>query len=126
MTPPRQMAKRRSKDEILEALKTFLENKQKEGVAEFFKSDVVSSEVKVHPDTAEDFFRIIEKAQKELPKLEVREVGGMTLIRILNESETLDEAIDKLIAEGSLSKETIAELIDLRTKMMTPDTTTKK
>ena len=126
MTPLRQMAKRRSKEKILEALKTFIESKQEEGETEFFKSDVVSSEAKVHPDTAEDFFRIIEKAQKEFPKIEVREVGGITLIRILNESKTLVEAIDKLVAGGNFTKETVAELIEFRTRIMTMDINDKK
>ena len=126
MKPLRQMAKRRSKEKILEALKTFVESKQKEGEIEFFKSDVVSSEAKVHPDTAEDFFRIIEKAQKEFPKIEVREVGGITLIRILNESKTLVEAIDKLVAGGNFTKETVAELIEFRNRIMTTDNSDKK
>lgn len=113
------MPQRRSKANILKALKAFIEKKQMEGDDEFFKSDVVSSEAKIHPDTAEDFFRIIEKAQKEFPLIEVREVGGMTLIRILNESRTLIDAIDKLVADGNFSKDTVGELLTFRTKLIT-------
>lgn len=119
MTSLRKMPQRRSKANILKALKAFIEKKQMEGDDEFFKSDVVSSEAKIHPDTAEDFFRIIEKAQKEFPLIEVREVGGMTLIRILNESRTLIDAIDKLVADGNFSKDTVGELLTFRTKLIT-------
>lgn len=112
------MPQRRSKEKILEALKEFIERKQKEGATEFFKSDPLFSTEKVHPDTAEDFFRIIEKAQKEFPRIEVRGVGGMTLIKILDESATFIKVIDKLIGEPNLSKQTVAELIELRTKFI--------
>ncbi len=117
MTSPNYMSKRRSNIEILKSLKEFVENKKREGVQEFFKSELRSSKDKVFPKTAFSFFQIIEKAQTEFPRIKVREVGGSTLISILNDSETFVELIDKLIADVRLSKETSAELITLRTKL---------
>ncbi len=71
---------RKTHMKILEALN---EHIKKSGKNRFFKSDF--REVRVRPDTAGEWFRIIHYCQTELPRIKIIEMGRNVIIEILGE-----------------------------------------
>jgi hypothetical protein len=77
---------RRTKMEILGAIRDFIEEA---GGKPFHKSDL--REKGIDPRTAEEFFRIIQYCQKEIPRIKLMEVGASLVIQESTATDVLQE-----------------------------------
>ena len=59
------------------------------GKKKFNKSDLRESKVGINPNTAYEWFKIVQFCQKEMPEIEVKEVGRNVYIEVINNKKIL-------------------------------------
>ncbi|NHI84112.1 MAG: hypothetical protein EAX81_07400 [Candidatus Thorarchaeota archaeon] len=103
-------AKRKTKMEILEAIKEFLDER---GSKPFYKSDL--REKGIDPKTAEDFFKIIRFCQKQLPRIKITEMRGNFVVQATTALDLVSEYRESMQAP-ELEEKQIPTPIGSKTK----------
>ena len=83
---PRKKRTRKTKMEVLEAITRFIIDR---GDKSFYKSDL--REIGIDPKTAEDFLRIIQYIQRNVPTINITETDGYLIINRTYEKVLLKE-----------------------------------
>ena len=86
-------AKRKTKMEILETIREFLDER---GSKPFYKSDL--REKGIDPKTAEDFFKVIQFCQKELPRIKITEMRGNFVVQATTALDLVSEYRESMLA----------------------------
>ena len=88
---PKRRRDRKTKMEILVNIQEFLN--ESDGKP-FYKSDL--REKGIDPRTAEEFFRIIDFCQRELPRIRITDLGGNFIIQEVAPEDMITEFRDSL------------------------------
>ena len=98
---PKRKRDRKTKMEILMNIQEFLN--ESEGKP-FYKSDL--REKGIDPRTAEEFFRIIDFCQREVPRIRITELGGNFIVQEVAPEDMISEFRDSLARRPPLLTKT--------------------